>query len=56
MDLRMDKYKSKMTIKTYFSKLENGVANQLCLAMIVYLLILLIKLKLNLNYTCSLRN
>ncbi|APZ48768.1 hypothetical protein BW721_03250 [Jeotgalibaca sp. PTS2502] len=43
--------KQHMTIKTYFSKSENGVANQLCLAMIVYLLTLLIKLELNLKQT-----
>lgn len=43
--------KQHMTIKTFFSKSENGVANQLCLAMIVYLLTLLIKLELSLKHT-----
>lgn len=43
--------KQHMTIKTYFSKSEDGVVNQIILAMIVYLLTLLIKLELKLNQT-----
>lgn len=43
--------KQHLTIKTYFSKSENGVANQIGLAMIVSLLTLLIKLELNLKQT-----
>jgi len=40
--------KQHMTIKRYFSQAESGVANQICMAMIVYLLTLLIKLELEL--------
>lgn len=40
-----------MTIKHYFSQSENGMANQICMAMIVYLLTLLIKLELKLKQT-----
>jgi len=43
--------KQHMTIKTYYSKSEVGVENQLIMAMIVYLLTLLIKLELNLKPT-----
>lgn len=43
--------KQHMTIKTFFSTTEEGVENQVILAMIVYLLTLLIKLKLNLKQT-----
>ena len=43
--------KQHMTIKTYYSKSEVGVENQLIMAMIVYLLTLLIKLELNLKST-----
>lgn len=40
-----------MTIKNYYSKSEDGVVNQVILAMIVYLLMLLIKLELGLKQT-----
>lgn len=40
-----------MTIKNYFSKSEDGVVNQIILAMIIYLLTLLIKLELALEQT-----
>jgi len=43
--------KQHMTIKNYFSKSEEGVGNQIILAMIVYLLTLLIKLELGLKQT-----
>jgi len=43
--------KQHMTIKNYFSKSEDGVVNQIILAMIVYLLTLLIKLELELKQT-----
>ena len=43
--------KQHMTIKKYFSKSEDGVVNQIILAMIVYLLTLLIKLELGLKQT-----
>lgn len=43
--------KQHMTIKTFFSTTEEGVENQVILAMIVYLLTLLIKLELNLKQT-----
>ena len=43
--------KQHMTIKKYFSKSEDGVVNQIILAMIVYLLTLLIKLELDLKQT-----
>lgn len=41
--------KQHMTIKTLFSKSEEGTENQAILAMIVHVLTLLIKLELNLN-------
>jgi hypothetical protein len=40
-----------MTIKTFFSKSEKGVENQVILAMITYLLTLLVKLELGLKQT-----
>ena len=40
-----------MTLKNYFSKSEEGVENQVILAMIVYLLTLLIKLDYDLKQT-----
>jgi IS4 transposase len=43
--------KQHMTIKTFFSKSEKGVENQVILAMIVYLLTLLVKLELGLKQT-----
>lgn len=43
--------KQHMTIKTYYSKAEVGVENQLIMALIVYLLTFLIKLELNLKPT-----
>ena len=43
--------KQHMTIKNYYSKSEDGVVNQIILAMIVYLLMLLIKLELGLKQT-----
>ena len=43
--------KQHMTIKNYYSKSEDGVVNQIILAMIVYLLTLLIKLELGLKQT-----
>ncbi|GAA0475376.1 hypothetical protein IRB23SM22_19130 [Alkalibacterium sp. s-m-22] len=43
--------KQHMTIKNYFSKSEEGVENQVILALIVYLLTLLIKLELDLKQT-----
>lgn len=43
--------KQHMTIQTFFSQSEEGVENQLILAMIVYLLTLLIKLELELEQT-----
>lgn len=43
--------KQHMTIKTFFSKSEKGVENQVILAMITYLLTLLVKLELGLKQT-----
>lgn len=41
--------KQHLTIKTYYSQSEQGVENQVILAMIVYLLTLLMKLELRLK-------
>lgn len=43
--------KQHLTIKTYYSQSEQGVENQVILAMIVYLLTLLVKLELGLKQT-----
>jgi len=43
--------KQHITIKNYFSKSEDGVVNQIILAMIIYLLTLHIKLELELKQT-----
>lgn len=51
IELYFKHMKQHMTIKNYFSQSEEGVENQLMMAMIVYLLTLLIKLELDLNQT-----
>lgn len=43
--------KQHMTIKKYFSKSQEGVTNQIYMAMIAYLLMLLVKLELELKQT-----
>lgn len=45
--------KQHLTIKTFFSKSEEGVENQVILARIVYLLTLLMKLELDLKQTIT---
>lgn len=51
IDLFFKHIKQHMTLKNYFSKSEEGVENQVILAMIVYLLTLLIKLDYDLKQT-----